>query len=118
MVCKVAKADPHALAASLLLASEQMQVLRHLLRHGQVLCVETLDLFDRGSCVLGEIEDVHPSLGQDDPHTDGGVPEWVDGVIRVRDRIVLDPRLGPKPPLARCWKRQNKGWRYRARFLP
>ena len=56
-----------------------------------MLCVKAFDLLDRGSGVFGEIEDVHPPLGQDDPHADGGVPEGVDCVVRVCEWIVLDP---------------------------
>ena len=74
-----------------------MQVLRHLLRHRQMLCVEALDLFDRSSGVLGEVEDIYPSLGQDNPHTDCGVSKRVDGVVGVREWSCSIPALGPKP---------------------
>lgn len=75
----------------LFLAAEQVQVLRHLLRHGQALRIEALDLLNRGSGVLGEVEDIHPPLGQDDPHADGGVPEGVDCVVGFREPCLIPP---------------------------
>jgi hypothetical protein len=58
------------------------------------------------SCVLGEVEDVDLSVGQDDPHADRRVAQRVDGVVRARERVALDPgSLGWTP-----WGGKKGAW--------
>ena len=43
--------------------------------------------------VLGEVEDVHLAVGQNDPHADGRVAEAIDVAFRVGHRIVLQSSI-------------------------
>ena len=42
--------------------------------------IEPFDLVNRCSCVLGKIEDIDLTFAEDNPHTDGGVAEGINGV--------------------------------------
>ena len=70
-----------------LLASEALEVLCEFSRQRQVARIETLDLIDARSRVLGEIEDVDLAVAEVDPHANrdvacgalgsrDGVPAW------------------------------------------
>ena len=52
-----------------------MKIPCHLCGEGKVTSVEAFNLVDRGSCVLGKIEDIDLTFAEDNPHTDGGVAE-------------------------------------------
>jgi hypothetical protein len=55
------------------LLPKTLQVLRQLGRERQVAGVEAFDLLNAGAGVLGEVEDVHPALRENDPHANRGV---------------------------------------------
>ena len=72
--------------------TKALQIPRHLSTQWQVSGIEPLNLLHAGASILGKVEDVHLPLAEDDPHTDCSVPQGIDGVILVGERIVLDPR--------------------------
>ena len=57
-----------------------------------MLGIEALDLLDAGASVLGEVEDVHLAVREDDPHADCGVTQAVDAALGVGDGVVLQLR--------------------------
>lgn len=67
-----------------------MQVPCHFFRQWKEPCIESLDLVDRCSGILGEVEDVHLALAVDDPHADRSVAQRVEGVLFARGFIDLD----------------------------
>ena len=71
-------------------SAKALQVPCHFSTQWQVSGIEPLNLLDTGPGILGKVEDVHLSLTEDDSHTDGGVPQGLDGVILIGERVMLD----------------------------
>jgi len=73
-----------------------LKVPRHLSAEWKVPSIEPFNLIDRGSRILGEVEDIHLTLAFDDSHTDGGMAKRVDGVFVTRIRVGLNPSFFKK----------------------
>ena len=64
-----------------------LQVLRELRRERQVACIEAFDLIDAGAGILGEIEDVHLALRENDPHANRRMTKAIDRPLGLKNGI-------------------------------
>jgi len=53
--------------------TKALQVPRHTGAQGQFARIEPLNLFHAGPGILGEVEDIHLPLAENDPHTNCGM---------------------------------------------
>jgi hypothetical protein len=68
---------------------EALEVSGHLARQRKVARIEAFNLIDAGARILGQVEDVHLTMAQNNSHADCGVPEAVDTAIGVGHEIVF-----------------------------
>jgi len=71
-------------------SAKALQIPRHLTTQWQVSGIEPLNLLDTGPGIFGKVEHVYSTFAQDDPHTDGGVSQGLEGVVLVGERVMLD----------------------------
>ncbi len=69
--------------------SEASQVLCHRAQERQMAGVEVLNLIGAGAGVLGQVEDVHLPMTQNDPHANRSVAKPVDASIAVGHGVML-----------------------------
>ena len=51
--------------------------------------IEALNLIDVSACILGQVEEVHLAMTENNSHADCGVPKAAGAVVGVRHGIML-----------------------------